>query len=101
MPPPAHHLLTQPGDTLSALAARFSISPEQISAEQTLPTDGLLPPGLQLVIPNVLGELPYPSALLPDSAIRWHSPAAAGFQVETFTAQAGGYLSTTGRNGYR
>jgi len=84
---------TQPGDTLSALAARFSISPEQIRAAQTLPTDGLLPPGLQLLIPNVLGELPYPSALLPDSAIVY-SPAAADFRVETFAAQAGGYLST-------
>jgi LasA protease len=86
---------TQPGDTLPALAARFDVSPEQISAAQTLPTDGLLPPGLQLAIPNVLGELPYPSALLPDSAIVY-SPDAAGFRVETFAAQAGGYLSTYG-----
>jgi LysM repeat protein len=83
----------QPGDTLSALAARFGISPGQISAAQSLPTDGLLLPDLQLTIPNVLGDLPYPSALLPDSAIIY-SPAAAGFQVETFVTQAGGYLST-------
>jgi len=84
---------TQPGDTFPALAARFGVSLDQISAAQPLPADGLLPPGLPLTIINVLGELPYPSALLPDSAVVY-SPAAAGFRVETFAAQTDGYLST-------
>ncbi len=82
---------TQPGDTLTALAARFGVSPEQISPAQ--PSNVLLKPGQQLIIPNVLGEPPYPSAALPDSIVL-NTPAAAGFQTADFIAQAGGYLST-------
>jgi LasA protease len=82
---------SQPGDTLTALAARFGVSPDQISPAQ--PITGMLPPGQQLTIPNLLGEPPYPSALLPDSAIIY-SPSSAGFQIDAYIAQAGGYLST-------
>ena len=86
---------TQTGDTLPALAARFAVLPEQISAAQPLPAQGLLPPGLPLTIPNLLGEPPYPSALLPDSLVVY-SPAAAGFDIAAYIAQAGGYLNTYG-----
>jgi len=82
--------LSQPGDTLTALAARFGVSPDQISPAQ--PTSGLLLAGQQLTIPNLLGEPPYPSALLPDSAIIY-SPSSAGFQIDAYISQAGGYLS--------
>ena len=86
---------TQSGDTLSALAARFGVLPEQISAAQPLSAQSLLPPGIQLTIPNLLGEPPYPSALLPDSLVVY-SPAVASFDVEAYIAQAGGYLNTYG-----
>ncbi len=86
---------TQSGDTLAALALRFGVPPEQISAPQPLPAQGLLAPGLQLTIPNLLGEPPYPSALLPDSAVVY-SPAAANFDIAAYIAQAGGYLSSYG-----
>lgn len=82
---------TQPGDTLSALAARFGVSPEQIKPAQ--PIKGLLPAGQQLTIPNLLGETAYPSALLPDSTIIY-SPEVANFQIDAYITQAGGYLST-------
>jgi len=82
--------LTQPGDTLIALAARFGVSPDQISPAQ--PMTDLLAPGQTLSIPNLLGELPYPSALLPDSLVVY-SPAVAGFSTEAYIAQAGGFLS--------
>jgi LasA protease len=82
---------TQPGDTLDALAGRFSVSPDQINPNQ--PMNILLAPGQQLSIPNVLGEPAYPGAVMPDSAVLY-SPAAANFVVNDFITQAGGYLST-------
>jgi LasA protease len=86
---------TQPGDTLPALARRFGVLPEQIGAAQPLSAIGLLEAGLQLSIPNLLGEPPYPSAALPDSLVVY-SPAAAGFDIEAYITHAGGYLSTYG-----
>jgi len=88
---PPYAYISQPGDTLTALAARFGVRPDQISPTQ--PTVGLLPPGQQLTIPNLLGDPPYPSALLPDSAIIY-SPVSAGFQIDVYLTQAGGYLNT-------
>ena len=82
---------TQPGDTLTAVAARFGVSPDQINPAQ--PGTGLLPPGQQLTIPNLLGTPPYPSAVLPDSTIIY-SPFATGFQIDDYIRLAGGYLST-------
>jgi LasA protease len=84
---------TQSGDTLTALAARFNVSPDQISPAQ--PSNGLLQPGQQLTIPNLLGDPAYPSPVIPDSQVI-NSPAAVGFQVDDFINQAGGYLSTYG-----
>jgi LasA protease len=89
LPPFAY--ISQSGDTLTALAARFGVSPDQIAPAQ--PTIGLLTVGQQLTIPNLLGDPPYPSAILPDSAVIY-SPANASFQVGDFISQAGGYLST-------
>ena len=86
---------TQSGDTLAALAARFGVLPEQVSAAQPLEASGLLLPGIQLSIPNLLGEPPYPSAVLPDGLVVY-SPAVAGFQMSAYIAQAGGYLATYG-----
>lgn len=82
---------SQPGDTLTALADRFNVDPDQISPAQ--PASGLLLPGQQLTIPNVLGDPPYTSAVFPDSAVVY-SPIAAGFETEMYISQAGGYLST-------
>jgi LysM repeat protein len=83
--------LTQSGDTLPALASRFGVSPEQISPPQ--PSGSLLTPGQVLTIPNGLSELPYPEPALPDSAVVY-SPEAAGFSIEDYILQAGGFLST-------
>ncbi len=89
LPPFAY--ITQPGDTLTALAARFGVNPDQITPLQ--PATGLLAAGQQLTIPNLLGLPPYPSAVLPDSAIIY-SPSSANFQIDDYITQAGGYLST-------
>lgn len=90
---PPYTYWSQPGDTLAALSLRFGVSPDQISPPQ--PADGLLIAGQALTIPNLLGEPPYPSVVLPDSAVIY-SPGAAGFKVGDYVAQAGGYLSTYG-----
>jgi LasA protease len=90
-PLPHFTYISQSGDTLAALAARFGVSPDQVSPLQ--PSSGLLNMGQTLIIPNLLGQPPYPSAALPDSAIIY-SPAEAGFRIDDFIRQAGGYLST-------
>jgi LasA protease len=82
---------TQSGDTLAALAARFAVSPDQISPSQ--PVSGLLTAGQQLMIPDLLGDTPYPDALLPDSAVVL-SPDVAGFPIADYIYKMGGYLST-------
>jgi LasA protease len=90
----------QSGDTLPALAGRFGVDPIYITSPQGIPPEAyvsgaFLPPGQELYIPNVLGEIPYPSALLPDSEVIY-SPSTVGFSVPEFIALAGGYLSTYG-----
>jgi LysM repeat protein len=81
----------QPGDTAISLAGRFGVTPDQINPTQ--PLDTLLVPGQQLTIPNILGELAYPSAVLPDSVVIY-SPLAKDFVVNDYVTQAGGFLST-------
>lgn len=82
---------TQPGDTLNAVAGRFGVDPDQITSSQGIPTQSLLPIGMPLTIPNVLGDLPYYSPLLPDCELIY-SPAAVDFHVAGYAGGAGGYL---------
>lgn len=84
---------SQTGDTLSALAGRFGVEVGQVRAGQPLPPEGLLPPGLALQIPDVLGETLDATALLPDSAVVY-SPAAADFDPAAYISQTGGTLAT-------
>lgn len=88
---PPFTYITQPGDTLSALATRFGVHLDQISPAQ--PPASLLESGQVLKIPNLLGEPPYSSALLPDSAVIY-SPLSSSFKVGDYIAQAGGFLHT-------
>jgi LasA protease len=86
----AYHV--QVGDTLPALSLRFEVSPDQISADRPLPGEGFLPDGLLLNIPNHLKKTLPAALLLPDSELV-DSPTAAGFDIQSFVDQAGGYLS--------
>ncbi len=81
------------GDTLPALARRFGVDAGQIVSLEELPSQGFLPIGQILNIPNNLGDLPYPSALLPDSEVV-NSPSVVGFDIAAYISGAGGYLST-------
>ncbi len=88
---PPFTYVTQPGDTLFALAKRFGVEPDQITPDQ--PVTGFLQAGQELTIPNLLGEAPYSGALLPDNAVIY-SPESADFEIDEFISQEGGYLSS-------
>lgn len=85
--------ITRSGDTLQALAARFGVGVEQIEPSLAVSTLAFLPNGLELSIPDVLAEIPYPAAVLPDSEVI-DSPSTAGFDLDEFIRQQGGYLNT-------
>lgn len=84
--------VTQSGDTAVALAKRFEVETEHILSPQPLPIDSLLPPGQILTIPDLLGEIPYPAPLLPDSEVL-DSPSTVNFYIHDYVEEAGGYLS--------
>ena len=88
---------TQSGDTLLALAARFGVNPDQITIPPGVPREGLLLPGQKLAIPNILGEVTYGQALLPDSELVY-SPSSLDFNLAAFVQDAGGYLSKYSEN---
>ncbi len=94
-PNPAPVLLynTQAGDTLKALAARFAVTPAEITSPSPIPAEGLFSPKQLLVIPNRLAETTPSIQLLPDSEIVF-SPSAVNFDIGAFVLQSGGYLST-------
>ncbi len=91
--PAVFHYQARSGDTLSALAGRFGVAPEQIISAPPVHAEYLIPVGQELDIPNTLGKINYPSAVLPDSEVI-NSPSAAGFDLVAYIRDAGGYLST-------
>lgn len=81
-----------PGDTATAVAARFGVSVEQLRSEQALPAQGYIPHNTLLTIPNLLNNPPFSQVVLPDGEIVY-SPSAADFDIQGFVEQAGGFLS--------
>lgn len=94
-PDPPFLYYTQSGDSLPVVAARFDVSPSEISASVPLSPTGLLDPSIPLIIPNRLsGVACTPSAqILPDSEVVY-SPTSIGFDIRDYVAGQGGYLST-------
>jgi LasA protease len=85
---------TRSGDTLLALALRFSVQPNDIISPQPLPAQAYLPLDVEVYIPVTTAEPVTPGTpLLPDSEIVY-SPASANFDLALYVQQAGGYLST-------
>jgi LasA protease len=83
----------QAGDTLNTLAIRFGVTPEEIRGmEGDPPPQGLLNPGLQVVIPARLGRTTPADELMPDSEVVF-SASAAAFDVAGFARDRRGYLS--------
>jgi LasA protease len=83
----------QSGDSLGVLAVRFGVEVQDITSQDPLPSDGFIPEGQLLLIPNRLDETTSPLKLIPDSEVV-NSPSSVGFDVAEFTRQAGGYLAS-------
>lgn len=83
----------QSGDSLGVLAVRFGVEVQDITSRDPLPTDGFIPEGQLLLIPNRLDETTSPLKLIPDSEVV-NSPSSVGFDVDAFARQAGGYLAS-------
>jgi LasA protease len=82
----------QSGDTLPAVAARFGVTPEQISTGSPLPPTALIDPGILMVIPDVLNETSAKIRTIPDAEVVY-SATSLDFDTSAYAAQAGGYLS--------
>jgi LasA protease len=96
-PAPTQYYITQSGDTMVALAARFGVNPADIVVPppNTLRGTTTLAHGQLLAIPHVLDEVGPDLKLIPDSELVF-SGAAAGFDAHEFAVQQGGFLA-----GYR
>jgi LysM repeat protein len=83
--------ITQPGDTLEAVARRYQVNPERILSETTLKRNRFLIPGQALFIPSK-EEYPFIAPwLLPDSEVVF-GPSSAGFSTYDFLARSQGSL---------
>ncbi len=85
--------ISQPGDTLPALARRFDIPPNAIQSSTVLPSESLIPRDLELWIPNRVGSPPFPEALIPDVEVI-NSISAENFDVTAEINKHAGRLST-------
>jgi murein DD-endopeptidase MepM/ murein hydrolase activator NlpD len=83
----------QAGDSLYALAVRFSVLPGEITSPDPFSETGLIRPGQLLIIPRRLANTTSAVKIIPDSDLV-HSPSAALFDTEAFVASSGGYLAT-------
>ncbi|MFZ3071106.1 MAG: LysM domain-containing protein, partial [Anaerolineaceae bacterium] len=84
---------SQSGDSLDVLAIRFGVGVSEITSTGPIPEEGFIPEGQLLLIPSRLDSVSSNLKLFPDSELV-NSQSALDFDVETFVAQAGGYLST-------
>lgn len=85
--------VVQSGDTLGRIARAFNVSLEAIIAANELANPDLLSVGQRLIIPAPEPTAPGPGfKIIPDSELVY-GPASAGWDVEGFIVQQGGYLS--------
>lgn len=86
----------QSGDWLPAVASRFGVDVNEITSPKILPEQGFIDPGTLLIIPDRLDKtIQYTPSLqlIPDSDLVF-SATAAGFDIDQYVKDAGGYLST-------
>ncbi|MBC7875608.1 MAG: hypothetical protein H7Y59_00440 [Anaerolineales bacterium] len=84
----------QSGDMLVAVANRFGVEASEIISDADLTKTTLIDPGTLLVIPNRITEPTTPNIqIMPDAEIIFSS-TAVDFNIEEYTKQANGYLST-------
>ncbi len=83
--------VTQPGDTLEAVARRYSVESENILSDVLHDEGQFLIPGQFLYIPMEGKIRPSALRLLPDSEIVY-GPSAAGFSTQDFLLRSNGSL---------
>ena len=86
----------QSGEWLPAVASRFGVSVNEITSPKTISDKGFIDAGTLLIIPNRLDEtIQYTPAMqfMPDSEVVF-SATSAGFDIDQYVKDAGGYLST-------
>ncbi len=94
---PTQFYTSQTGDTLSAIAARFGVNPDDIQLPFGFTAQTTLNPGQRFIIPSVLdpGAVSPGVRLVPDADVVF-SASAASFDPAAFARELGGYLA-----GYR
>jgi LasA protease len=85
--------LTQAGDSLSVVAARWGVDPSKIQSPDSIPETAFFPSNQLLIIPNRLANTTARTRSIPDSEVVY-SPSAVNFDINAFVNEAGGYLST-------
>jgi murein DD-endopeptidase MepM/ murein hydrolase activator NlpD len=87
--------VTQTGDYVTALAAHFNTTPEEIlAANPGLPLTTTLPVGMRLDIPSYYFPLGGPvNAILPDSEFVY-GPAQSGFDLAAYIEAQPGFLKS-------
>ncbi len=91
-PIPPLQYYTQAGDTLVSITGRFGVSADQIVSSELLEANGLINPGVLLIIPDVLEGVYESLTVLPDSEVVY-SPSAVDFDIINYVAEADGYLN--------
>ncbi len=91
--PDVYDYLSQPGDTVAALASRFNVDPLSIKSASDLPEEGLISPATSLTIPNRVGKTQYNLLALPDAEVI-NSPTSLDLDLSAFIDSSGGVLST-------
>jgi LasA protease len=86
----------QSGDWLPAVARRFGVEVNEITSPKILSEQGFLDAGTLLIIPDRLDKtIQYTPSLqvVPDSEVVF-SATSAGFNIDQYVRDAGGYLAT-------
>lgn len=92
--------VVQPGDILSAIAERYSVSVEAIVAANNLANPNMLEVGQRLTIPAVEPQPVGPAdKIIPDSELVY-GPLAGTFDVEAFVRAKAGYLASYAQDVY-
>ncbi len=86
------YYLTQPGDTMAAIAKRFKVFPAMVTPAISQDDTAYLPHKLLLQIPREFETPNHWGLLLPDSEVI-QSPTSLGFDIAAYISHAGGYLS--------
>jgi murein DD-endopeptidase MepM/ murein hydrolase activator NlpD len=83
----------QAAETLSTVAVRFGVQPEEITSPEPIPEKDFINPNQLLLIPRRLLNTTSSQQLMPDSEVVY-SPSAIDFDAEEYAREAGGYLSS-------